>query len=339
MRKNKMMRAASALLVAVLLTTSTISGTFAKYVTQDSASDTARVAKWGVELQVVGNLYGEAYIDNIVEEKATGVKVQSVNVIDTAEQNDDQDLVAPGTVNTEGLTFSINGRPEVAGEITTTMTIQNIFLKKGSYGIMVPVEAGVVTEANFTEFEAGTLYKYDNVNKEYSPAQKGDIDNLYTLEDAVTLSVDYYPVVYSLTGSTSTTGTTYANEDSLKAVAGKIAEKLELGNLTTNSNTSVVYSGAKPVSFAPNTDLAGLLKLGAEEINWEWAFERTAESEPNKAMFNGADTILGNLMAARLTSDVNVVKLDGVNYVGLVEFEDYCLDTQFALDITVTQVN
>lgn len=45
MRKNRMMRAASALLVAVLMTTCTISGTFAKYVTSADSTDTARVAK------------------------------------------------------------------------------------------------------------------------------------------------------------------------------------------------------------------------------------------------------------------------------------------------------
>ena len=43
-----MMRVASALLVAVLLSTCAISGTFAKYVTEGSGSDTARVAKFGV---------------------------------------------------------------------------------------------------------------------------------------------------------------------------------------------------------------------------------------------------------------------------------------------------
>ena len=51
MKKNKMMRAASALLVAVLLTTSVISGTFAKYITEDKGSDEARVAKWGVVIE------------------------------------------------------------------------------------------------------------------------------------------------------------------------------------------------------------------------------------------------------------------------------------------------
>ena len=38
----------SLLLVAVMLTTCVISGTFAKYVTKDSANDSARVAKFGV---------------------------------------------------------------------------------------------------------------------------------------------------------------------------------------------------------------------------------------------------------------------------------------------------
>lgn len=48
MKKNKIMRIASVLLVAVILTTCAISGTFAKYVTSGSGSDTARVAKFGV---------------------------------------------------------------------------------------------------------------------------------------------------------------------------------------------------------------------------------------------------------------------------------------------------
>ena len=42
------MRLASFLLIAVLMTTSVISGTFAKYISTASGSDTARVAKWDV---------------------------------------------------------------------------------------------------------------------------------------------------------------------------------------------------------------------------------------------------------------------------------------------------
>ena len=47
MRKNKFMRAASGLLVAVLLTTCVISGTFAKYTSTSTGTDSARVARWG----------------------------------------------------------------------------------------------------------------------------------------------------------------------------------------------------------------------------------------------------------------------------------------------------
>lgn len=51
MKKNKMMRAAAVLLVAVLLSTCAISGTFAKYTSTTTATSTATVAKWDVKLE------------------------------------------------------------------------------------------------------------------------------------------------------------------------------------------------------------------------------------------------------------------------------------------------
>ncbi len=98
MKKNKMMRAASALLVAVLLTTSVISGTFAKYVTSDDATATARVAKWGFEHTEFDfeDLFSATY-DNVASENG-------VNVI------------APGTEGSTEIIFAPkNGAaPEVA---------------------------------------------------------------------------------------------------------------------------------------------------------------------------------------------------------------------------------
>ena len=62
MKKNTMMRVASALLVAVLLSTCAISGTFAKYVTTASGSDTARVAKWDVQISgIADGLFAKTY--------------------------------------------------------------------------------------------------------------------------------------------------------------------------------------------------------------------------------------------------------------------------------------
>ena len=107
MKKNVMMRVASALLVAVLMTTCAISGTFAKYTTSATGSDSARVAKWGVVVTAAGN---EAFLYNY----ESGDVVSAVT---------EQDVVAPGTEGTLGG-VSITGTPEVKVEITVTADLE-----------------------------------------------------------------------------------------------------------------------------------------------------------------------------------------------------------------------
>lgn len=105
MKKNTMMRVASALLVAVLLTTCAISGTFAKYVTSDTSSDTARVAKWGVVITGASDMFAQNYNDTVV-----------------TETNSEDKLVAPGT---EGdlSAFNVTGQPEVDVAVTYEATL------------------------------------------------------------------------------------------------------------------------------------------------------------------------------------------------------------------------
>ena len=114
MKKNKMMRIASVLLIAVLMSTCAISGTFAKYVTEGSAADTARVAKWGVTVTGVTGDANEMFAmeyDSDTDDYTAGVTVQStVNV------------VAPGTSGTFS-NFSITGTPEVAVVINYDATL------------------------------------------------------------------------------------------------------------------------------------------------------------------------------------------------------------------------
>ena len=68
MKKNNVMRIASALLVAVLLTTCAISGTFAKYTTTASGDTSARVAKWGfgTATEIEFDLFSDNYNDVVV---------------------------------------------------------------------------------------------------------------------------------------------------------------------------------------------------------------------------------------------------------------------------------
>ncbi|MCH5321313.1 MAG: hypothetical protein J1E36_06090 [Eubacterium sp.] len=113
MKKNKMMRLASVLLVAVLLTTSIISGTFAKYVTSGSASDGARVAKFGVTIAASGSLFNVNYFNSKVTNGPAGWVEDDYNTLLTVESSNGDKLVAPGTQNTDGLSFTISGAPEV----------------------------------------------------------------------------------------------------------------------------------------------------------------------------------------------------------------------------------
>lgn len=97
MKTNKIMRIASVLLVAVLLSTCVISGTFAKYVTTADGTDTARVAKWGfAATDITIDMFDGNYTN-----------VQS---------GDSTNVVAPGTTKTATIAFmpADQAAPEVA---------------------------------------------------------------------------------------------------------------------------------------------------------------------------------------------------------------------------------
>ena len=111
MKKNKMMRAALALLVVTMLTMSIVSGTFAKYVTQGSATDSARVAKFGVEVKSTGSLFSKTYAKG---DNTPGGETLSVE--------SEEKVVAPGTKNDTGLTLSLTGKPEVDVKVTFNVT-------------------------------------------------------------------------------------------------------------------------------------------------------------------------------------------------------------------------
>ena len=107
MKKNRMMRLASVLLVLTLLSTSVISGTFAKYTTSDSSYDSARVAKWGFEATdssiVLDDLFKSAYNGTVNSETA--------------------DVVAPGTTNSVKLSFAYDTTTIAAPEVDYNFTV------------------------------------------------------------------------------------------------------------------------------------------------------------------------------------------------------------------------
>ena len=116
MKKNVMMRVASLLMVCVLATTCGISGTFAKYVTKDSGSDSARVAKWGVVVDAKNfDMFTEVY----ETEPADPVIYSGAYSVDSYT---DDDVMAPGTSG-EFAQIKITGQPEVATKVTIAATV------------------------------------------------------------------------------------------------------------------------------------------------------------------------------------------------------------------------
>lgn len=167
MKKNKMMRAASALLVAVLLTTTVISGTFAKYTTKADGFDTARVAKFGVAVNVeAANLFANEY---------TGTLEGNTVVSNTTDsQGTKHDVVAPGTGGVLAK-MTITGTPEVSVQVTRTASLDLEGWTDDNNNYYCPIsiivgskELSGLNYESEAEFEAAVNAEI-NVTKTYAP--------------------------------------------------------------------------------------------------------------------------------------------------------------------------
>jgi len=284
MKKNVTMRAAGFLLVGVMLTASIVSGTYAKYVTQDSAQDTARVAKFGVVAAVSGDLFGKSYSaasGNSIQ--AWSVNGPTVSASGATEAAADK-VVAPGTKNGTGMTISVTGTPEVSTSLAlvdavdasgNTYVNTDIELKTGDYGVMVAYN-GTVTTDNVTSY-----YKLDNGT--YTAATTSDVGaTLYQFKDAANASASYKPVKWKV----DTT-------DCADVAAVK---------------TAIAFSTSTAV---PNTNLA--TAYGSKTITWEWPFE-SGSDDAAKAATDKKDTILGDMIADSGDANYTVVKANGTGY-------------------------
>jgi hypothetical protein len=121
MKKNVMMRVASVLLVAVMLTTCVISGTFAKYVTSGEGTDSARVAKWGVTVVSNGKMFGEHY-NGTDDDKVALSYTGSVDSQGEIPGGGESNIVAPGTKG-DMVSVALSGKPEVAVKVTYTADV------------------------------------------------------------------------------------------------------------------------------------------------------------------------------------------------------------------------
>ena len=130
-KKNTFMRLAMALVLLVLVTTSAVGGTFAKYVTTDSTTDTARVAKWGVVITANDSALVTTEVNGANEDHVVS---QTSDVV-----------LAPGSQIAELADFSISGNPEVAVNVSyaADLTLTNWKVSGVEYCPLVFVVNGV----------------------------------------------------------------------------------------------------------------------------------------------------------------------------------------------------
>ena len=106
MKNNRIMKAAGALLVLVLVTSCFVGSTFAKYTTTGTGTDSARVAKFGVNIEANGATFAKEYATDDGSVAGTITK----SVMST------ENVIAPGTSG-EMARMAITGTPEVAVQV------------------------------------------------------------------------------------------------------------------------------------------------------------------------------------------------------------------------------
>ncbi|MBR5471284.1 MAG: hypothetical protein IKU81_04085 [Oscillibacter sp.] len=201
MRKNRMMRAASALLVAVLMTTCTISGTFAKYVTSVESQDAARVAKWGFE-PVAMDITG--LFDKVYDAGAADYTVESA-----------VDVIAPGTQGSAQFAFAYdeaNGinAPEVDYTFKVDTTGSEIADSiKGNANIQWKLDGNDYTDWDTFIGQIQALDGDEDYEAGELPAAFGTADNTHTV---------YWRWIFTTGNASDVTDTTMGNADELANV-------------------------------------------------------------------------------------------------------------------------
>ena len=223
MKKNRMMRLASILLVCVLLTTSVISGTFAKYTTTVTALDKAHVAKWGFT--------GENADINITDLFVNVYAMDANPAFATNSVVATTDVIAPGTEKSATFFFDYNNTngtnaPEVA--YTLDVNVDETLIAESIK------ENTSITWAVYKTGETPAYGTWDDMVKKI----EGLDGNQYGVANCVPNSVpaalvkDGEPVVYTIAWKWDFEGndeadTAMGNADNLAEVTVKITIKAE----------------------------------------------------------------------------------------------------------------
>lgn len=248
MEKNKMMRTAAGLLVVTVATSGVLFGTFAKYITTNSGSDSARVAKFGVTIQVNDDmgLFKTSY--------DTGSDDTSANTVVSA--NTDR-KIAPGTKGS--MSFSITGKPEVATKLEAVVSNEKavkLEAKSGEQYKQYKLDAGKFAEKECTV----------TMQKDYEPIK------WYFGEQAITDNTQYNMTLDDLK-TTLEKLTTVRNDPNVELdKTYHIGWKWDFESTSTGGTWSYDHASDAPYSGAAISDFLDTY-LGDEETPQTESFD------------------------------------------------------------------
>ena len=223
-----------ALLMALCLITSTFVGsTLAKYTTQAEGADTARVAKFGVELTAISDIFAPSYDDGAISVKS----------------DDDKDVVAPGTT-ANATVFTIAGAPEVDVQVDITLDadtsnpLSMVTLPAGTYTDWTTADTAdtYTTTADWnpvvwTLTKAGEAAPLATGNLEdIETYLTGTLSGKYEVEAAADAANNFAAVVgtYTLTWDWAFDDATDAQKDQKDTTLGQIAAGVDTATANLN---------------------------------------------------------------------------------------------------------
>jgi|GEM_PF-2471515 len=303
-QRNKKTRIVSLMLVLTLITTCLLSSTLAKYTTQLSGKDNARVAAWGFES---GTLTSSTATLSLFKDQYTtdGTNV-TVEAFDADGSNDDS-VVAPGTSGT--IDLDIKGSSEVSTKIDYAITAT-----AGSTNIT----AGTVVTTGGT-YKVPMIYAvtYDNgtgtVTEYYSDyyATNGDkIDGSNNYSLLYNSGGDTYNFI--LNGPSNGTPTSTADSPQSVKISGNVADMA--GALSTAS-----------AAIDPNTPYSDHNAV----ITWYWPYERYTAANTLSPVQDTIDTALGTAAYAGATKGND----------GVITAIGSSIDVELSITVTATQID
>lgn len=220
MNRNRLMKASAFLLVSTMATSCFVGSTFAKYVSENQGEDSARVAKWGVEVTVTGDGFKTEY----------GKDDVNANVEGTVVSSNEEKVVAPGTKGTFGG-VKITGTPEVAVKVETTADVElsgwNVANDGGFYcPLKFTIGEKTINGLDYSKGTAGEEASFESAIKD--AIQKATTKELEANTDLSTVGDD---ITYSWEWPfEESTGTAADQDNELDTLLGNNAADGDTGN-------------------------------------------------------------------------------------------------------------